>query len=162
MGLTAPIFHIGNIVEKIIYSSSEREGRKVGLAGLIMTTVMISIYVVCLMIIINLFPGLLPQSIDHGIMKSLFIWMISGYSIYAAFHYPLNGLLFKYRNIGTQKRVALKYFFFAAITLIVFFCFKGFIISDYFRLLGFTIVILYSLLLIKGFETFFRRNERYD
>ena len=161
-GLTAPIFYIGNIVEKIIYSSSERGWRKVGLAGLIMTTVMISIYVICLIIIINLFPGILPQSIDHGILKSVFIWMISGYSIYAVFHFPLNGLLFKYRNIGTQKRVALKYFIFAAITVIVFFCFKGFIIYDYFRLLSFTIIILYSLLLIKGFETLFRRNERYD
>lgn len=152
-GLIAPIFYIGNIVEKVIYSSSEREERNIVYQGFWLMVLSVSTYSLIVLTVIKVFPNALPRSLDISLVKDISIWMMLGYSIYAFFQFPINALLFKYRGVHSQKKVAYKYVVVIGFVIITFLLLKEFILGSYLRLLVFNLMVVYLLLIIKWFET---------
>ncbi len=115
-GLTAPIFYIGTLIEKFLYAEQKPDKTKILKNGFSLSLSLVLIYTAGIILITRLFPSILPGSINKDIFNQIFIFMITGYSIYVIFHFPLNTYLFKVIDIEKQKRIS----FYFTIIIIVF------------------------------------------
>ncbi len=148
--LVAPIFYIGALIEKNIYSIKNGNAKKIIKKSAIWLIVAIIGYVLLFTSIIIYFPNLLPNSVDTILLKKIFLFMITGYGIYAIFHFPINGYLFKYSADINQKFISIGYI----IVTITFALLSYFILSDWLKLNYQNLIIvvmsyIFSLLIIK-------------
>jgi len=97
-GLTAPLFYIGNIFEKMIYAERKEVTKKLVLVNGLLNIALISIYAIAVFTTINISDSILPQSVSKEMVRSITLMMLIGYSIYAIVHFPLNGYLFKQKD----------------------------------------------------------------
>ena len=149
-GLTVPLFYIGNLIEKIIFSSTDPDSLKVIKKSIFLLLVLIILYLLGITTVIFFFSQVIPASVDLHLLREIFLFMIAGFSVYVLFHFPLNGYLFKFLNVGVQKLIA-KYFTFSiSILVIAFVVFIGlFGISDFRFLLYMVWIYIFLLLFIK-------------
>jgi len=156
-GLTAPIFYIGNLIEKYLYAEPKPDKNRILKKGFLVSVLLISIYTGGIIAIISFFPSLLPGSVSNEIFGSIFIFMITGYSLYVIFHFPLNTYLFKVTGIEKQKTISIYFSFIILIFAFVFY----YIINNTFEfnyqllliavwIYIFTLLIVKALIIFKG------------
>jgi len=148
-GLIAPIFYIGNVFEKMIYSSEKTAARKTFQSNFLLNMFLITFYSVVIYMLINFTDSLIPNSVSIELVRSISLVMLIGYSVFAIFHFPVNGYLFKYTDKLVPKNIANKYLIAAVIFLAIYFIFRQTLIANYTRLLFSNFIVLAVLLLIK-------------
>jgi hypothetical protein len=148
-GLIAPIFYIGNVFEKMIYSSEKTGARKTLQSNFLLNMFLITFYSVVIYVLINFTDSLIPHSVSIELVRSISLMMLIGYSVFAIFHFPVNGYLFKYTDKIIFKNIANKYLITVIVLSVIYFLFKQEIISNYTRLLYSNFIVLAVLLLIK-------------
>ncbi len=161
-GLTAPLFYIGNLIERIIYSSEDMNPEKMLKKSLLLLFFLILIYVSALISAVIFLPGLLPSSVDRLLLKDIFLFMVGGYSLYVLFHFPLNGYLFKFLAVGKQKRIAVIYFIFLVLLVLVIISAGAMEIKDYKFLLMAIWGVIFTLLGIKTIIIFAGNKKEKD
>ncbi len=155
-GLIAPIFYIGNLVEKLIYSSTSKESMKVFTKAFIILLLLIAVYSISLISIVNIMPGVVPGSVNPGLFLQVISFMITGYAVYAVINFPVNGFLFKFAEVSKQKKIAASYVLILVIIPLLFFSIKGsFIITDYKILLMLIWTYIFTLVIVKTLVVFF-------
>ena len=154
-GLTAPLFYIGNIVEKLLYSEKENYDHSLLKKGFLINIPLVVIYSLLALTAVNLFPSILPGSINSYQFLIIFPLMISGYTAYVIFHFPVNAYLFKIAETEKQTLVA---FWFLLVTAIVFICcfvaLKTAVVINYKSLLVMIWLYIFSLLIVKSYLLF--------
>ncbi len=157
--LTVPVFYIGNLIEKIIYSSKDEKGEGILKKSLLILSALILLYASAILSIVYFIPSILPHSVDAELLKNIFTFMIGGYVLYAIFQFPVNGYLFKFKEVEKQKSIAVVYavFIFLLVTFYLFFLNK-FQITNYHVLLISIWVFIFSLLIIKSYIVFSRKH----
>ena len=153
--LTAPMFYIGNLIEKIIYSSEEKEGKRIFKRSLLILASLIILYAAFMLAVVYFFPSLLPRSVNVDLMKAVFSFMIAGYALYVIFQFPVNGYLFKFKEVAKQKSIAVVYavFIFLLVTFYLFFL-NQFHIENFRVLLLSIWGFIFCLLIIKSYVVF--------
>ena len=158
-GLTAPIFYIGNLIEKYLYAEPKPDKNRILKKGFLVSVLLISIYTGGIIAVISFFPSLLPGSVSNEIFGSIFIFMITGYALYVIFHFPLNTYLFKVTGIGKQKTISIYFSFIILIFAFVFyyiinnafeFNFQSLLIAVWIYI--FTLLIVKALIIFRGKE----------
>jgi len=148
--LTVPLFYIGNLIEKIIFSSADIDSPKVVKKSLPLLMLLILSYLLCVTLVVYFFSEIIPASVDLHLLREIFLFMITGYSVYVLFHFPLNGYLFKFLNVDVQKLIAKYSALSISILVIAFLVFIGlFGISDFRFLLSLVWIYIFVLLFIK-------------
>ena len=148
--ITAPMFYIGVLVEQFLFSETNTSRTNILKRGFILSTSFIFIYAVAVLFVINFFPNLIPDSVDYTYLLKITTLMITGYSIYVIFHFPVNAYLFK--SLGTEKQKTISLAFaviiscFIALYILIF---KGMISIDYVGLLAITWSYIFTLLATK-------------
>lgn len=158
-GLTAPLFYIGNLIERIIYSSDDINPEKLLKRSLIIMFLLILIYISALISAVIFFPGLLPSSVDPVLLKNIFLFMVGGYSLYVLFHFPINGYLFKFLPVSKQKQIAVIYFIFLVLLVAVIISAGAMEIKNYKILLAAIWGVIFTLLGIKTAVIFGKRER---
>lgn len=159
-GLTAPLFNIGNIFEKMIYAEREEVTKKMILINGLLNIVLISIYAIAVFTAINISDSILPMSVSKDLVRSITLIMLIGYSIYAIVHFPLNGYLFKQKNKSLPKKIAVLYVIAVAVFVILFALLREELFVHYTRLLFYNFAVLAVLLIIKLIAVYRARSER--
>lgn len=145
--ITAPLFYIGNIFEKMVYSTDRSELRLKNIFR--WNGLMIILYSLIVVTYTQWFAHLLPNSIDVELVKNITLWMLTGYSIYAMLRFPINGYLFKTQKEKVQKSLARKYVIVGLLAIITYFWFSGVIAANYKLLLAFNFIVLLLLISAK-------------
>jgi hypothetical protein len=157
-GLTAPMFYIGNVVERFIYSSPGTDPKRILKKSIYAQTGLVTLYVTALLIFTFYFPSLLPGSVDNSLFKDIVLLMIPGYALYVIFHFPVNAYLFKFSDFK-QKKIAGWYF---AVTLIfisvLYIIFSEHIPFTYTNIIFTIWIYIFSLLIIKSLILFKEKN----
>ncbi|MGE5805733.1 MAG: hypothetical protein ACM34M_08085, partial [Ignavibacteria bacterium] len=161
-GLTAPLFYIGNLIERIIYSSDDINPEKLLKRSLLIMFLLILFYISALISAVIFFPGLLPSSVDPVLLKHIFLFMVGGYSLYVLFHFPINGYLFKYLPVSKQKQIAAIYFIFLVLLVAVIISAGAMEIKSYKILLAAIWGVIFTLLGIKTAVIFGKRERAED
>ena len=159
-GLTAPMFYIGVIIEQFLFSEANPSKSNILKRGLVLSTAFVIIYAVTLLVVINLFPGLLPESVNYNYVLSILTLMITGYSVYVIFHFPVNAYLFK--SLGTEKQKSISIIFSIIIFAFVILygtIMQGVIEINYIWLLIITWSYIFTLLITKIFIMFRKPAE---
>ena len=145
--IIAPIFYLGNIAEKNIYASKEKKSLQSSIKnsiGLILLGLVG--YSIIIVIITNYVSFLLPQSINLDIFNKIIFTMLAGYSVYIIFHFPINGMLFKFNLHKVQKATALSHIFILGVFVVLFYInIISIEANDYF---GLFLVIISILMLL--------------
>ncbi len=158
--LTAPIFYIGNVIEKMIFSGKGNNAVKIFWNSFSLLFLLILLYNTVLIIGLNYLTFLFPKTIDIKLLRSIVYFMSSGYSFYVLFHFPVNGILFKYTKILTQEKIAAAYVILAAVCVVVMISLKEFLmIRQYKQLLFVVWIFIFSLLGIKILLMLYKQNE---
>ena len=154
-GLTAPIFYIGNLIEKYLYAEPKPDKSRILKKGFIFSLILISAYTFGIVTVVKFFPSLLPASISKELFGSIFIFMITGYSLYVILHFPLNTYLFKVTGVKKQKTISIYFTF-----IILFFVFVFYYIINnpvditYQMLLATVWIYIFLLLTVKALIIF--------
>lgn len=148
-GVTAPLFYIGNIFEKLIYAEKKEVTKKMVLVNGLLNIALISIYAIAVFTAINISDSILPQSVSKEMVRSITLIMLIGYSIYSIVHFPLNGYLFKQKNKSFPKKIAILYIIAAALFVILYALIREELYVHYTRLLYYNFSVLAVLLIIK-------------
>lgn len=159
--LTAPVFYIGNLIEKFLFTQKP-DANTILKRGLIVSLFIILAYSVSIVLAVTFIPRLIPTSVSADVFKSIFIFMISGYSVYVIIHFPINTFLFKMVELKQQKLIS-KYFSIVIIFYtIVFYFYVG--SSDnisYITLLLIVWSYIFLLLIIKSVIIFVSSKKRF-
>lgn len=147
--LAAPMFYIGNTSEKVIYSESKRNEKRSFVRSFWINTIAIALYLTVLFHIINYYEGLLPKSLQIGLLKEIIYYMLPGYAVYCILHFPVNGFLFKSQKTDMQKNIAIKFLLAGITAVILFNLMKELIYTDYRYLILFNFLVLLGLIIIK-------------
>ena len=148
--LVAPIFYIVVLIEKNIYSIKNGEAKRIIKKSVVWLTTAIVSYALVFTILILYFPKLLPGSVDPSLLKNMFLFMIIGYGIYAIFHFPINGYLFKYAADINQKLISVGYVVVTVIFgLLTYFVLAQWLKLNYQNLILTVMAYIFSLLIIK-------------
>lgn len=158
--LTAPVFYIGGIIEKFLYSGSFKNQSGFFKKGFGLSLIFITLYAVFLILLVFFFPDFLPASVDETLVRNISVLMISGYSIYCLFHFPVNAFLFKLTPAAVQKTISL-YFIIVIIILTAFFSlvFRGVISLNYTELILSIWIYISLLLTVKVIILYNNRNK---
>ena len=153
--LTVPIFYIGNIIEKYLFTEPKPDKIRILKNGIMYSVLLIAAYCFGIIAAVKFYPSLLPASISKEMFTSIFTFMISGYSLYVIFHFPLNTYLFKVADVRKQKNISI---YFTIIILIFIFIFY-YIINytadfNYKMLLAAVWVYIFTLLIGKAIIIF--------
>jgi hypothetical protein len=154
-GLTAPIFYIGNLIEKYLYAEPKPDKSRILKKGFIFSLLLISAYTLGIVTVVKFFPSLLPATISKELFGSIFIFMITGYSLYVILHFPINTYLFKVTGTKKQKIISVYFTF-----IILFFVFVFYYIVNnpfeitYQMLLAAVWFYIFLLLVVKSFIIF--------
>ncbi len=155
--LVAPIFYLGNIVEKNIYAAGSKQSIKDALFNSFgMIIIGLISYGVIVYFISNYYPNLLPSSINISLFSDIFLYMLLGYSLFILLHFPINGILFKLNFHDSQKMTSYVYLVILGISaLLYYFNIISFDTSNYIKLLGVVVTILMILSSSKFFLLFY-------
>lgn len=154
-GLTAPIFYIGNLIEKYLFAEPKPDKNRILKKGFIFSLLLVSAYTVGILIVVNFFPSLLPGSVSNEIFGSIFTFMITGYSLYVIFHFPLNTYLFKVSDTRKQKTISVYFFFIILVFAFVFYyIINNTIEFNYQLLLAAVWIYIFTLLIVKALIIF--------
>lgn len=153
--ITVPIFYIGNIVEKYLFAEPKPNKTRILKKGFLYSVLLISAYAFGMIAAVKFFPYLLPSSISKEIFSEIFMFMITGYSLYVIFHFPLNTYLFKVVNTSRQKTISIYY----TVIILLFFITFNFITSvaseiNYQMLLAAVWIYIFTLLIVKAIIIF--------
>jgi len=159
-GLTAPMFYIGVIIEQFLFSESRPSKANILRKGFSLSASLVIVYALILLIAVNFFPSLIPKSVDYNYVLNIVTLMISGYSVYVIFHFPVNAYLFKSLGIEKQKTISLIFSiiilaFVISYTIIM----QGVIEINYLWLLIITWSYIFTLLAAKIFIMFRKTAE---
>lgn len=158
-GLTAPVFYIGNLVEKYLFAEAKPDKNKLLVKGFLFSLSLILIYIAGIVTAVNFFPSLLPDSISKEIFSGIFVFMITGYSIYVVLHFPINTYLFKVIDTGKQKIISLYYSVVIAVfSFLFFFTIQNVFHLNYQLLLASVWIYIFILLIIKTLIIFGKRD----
>jgi hypothetical protein len=159
-GITAPMFYIGSIIEQFLFSESNTSRTNILTRGFILSTSLVIVYAVCVIFLIILFPQILPASVDYNLVLKISALMITGYSIYVIFHFPINAYLFKSLSTSKQKTISLAFAIiisgFLALYILIF---QTVISIDYIWLLILTWSYIFTLLITKIFIMFRKETD---
>jgi len=154
-GLTAPLFYLGNIVEKLIYSETAFSNSHLLKKGFTINLILSAVYALFALIVINLNPSLLPESVNTDTFYKIFPIMIAGYTAYVIFHFPINAFLFKVLETNIQKTIATSFSIIILCTgIIYYFLIGSFIHIDYKSLLLLIWIYIFTLLIVKSILMF--------
>lgn len=157
--LIAPIFYIGVLIEKNIYSIKNGVAKRVIRKSLVWLIVAIVGYAFTFTMLIIYFPKLLPHSVEPNLLRNIFLFMIVGYGIYAIFHFPINGYLFKYADDINQKLISIGYI---VVTLmfacVIYFALSDWLMINYQNLISAVMAYIFSLLIIKTTILFYNKK----
>lgn len=159
-GLTAPMFYIGVIIEQFLFSEAKPSKASILKKGFSLSASMVAIYAASLLIVVNFFPGLIPDSVNYNYVLSILTLMITGYSVYVIFHFPVNAYLFK--SLGTEKQKTISIFFsmiIFAFVILYTVIMQGVIEITYLWLLIITWSYIFTLLITKIFIMFRKSAE---
>ena len=160
-GITAPLFYIGVLIEQYLFSETNTSKSNILKRGFILVTALVALYSVLTLTLINFFPGIIPASVDYITVLKIFTLMISGYSVYVIFHFPVNAYLFK--SLGTEKQKTISLIFSIIITLFVILyiiILQGILTINYFWLLIITWSYIFTLLIAKIMIMFRNDDEK--
>ncbi|MBK9099397.1 MAG: hypothetical protein IPM14_15030 [bacterium] len=149
-GLTAPMFYIGVIIEQYLFSETKPSKSNILKKGFSLSASLVTIYAALVIIVVNFFPGLIPDSVNYNYVLRIITLMITGYSIYVIFHFPVNAYLFK--SLGTEKQKTISLFFSVIILSFVILyavIMQGVIEVSYLWLLIITWSYIFTLLITK-------------
>lgn len=151
--LVAPVFYLGNAVEKTMYSSDE-----VGSLSSILIKysfalmLLLLVYVACVWGVVIFFPTALPRSAPLASAHLILSLMLLIYGVYTMFHYPLNGLLFKHINLQARSKIAIYHFWVMVLVCLLVLCLRLFSVKiSYISVLGVVWIYLSGLLISKAF-----------
>lgn len=155
-GLIVPMLYIGNVIERLIYSSTSHQPVAVFKKVLFIIFLLISLYSIVLIAVVNLFPAVLPGSINVSQLVQIISFMIWGYAIFVILNFPVNGYLFKFAETTKQKIIAGAYLTVAFLFIILWWLMGDTIkVMDYKLLLLLIWAFIFSLLVSKSVFTFF-------
>lgn len=159
-GLTAPIFYIGNLIEKYLFAEPKPDKTRILKKGFILSLIIISAYTFGIITIIKFFPALLPAAISKEIFGQIFIFMITGYSLYVILHFPLNTYLFKVIDTGKQKKISLYFSIIILISIFMFYYLINYVPGlNYQMLLAAVWIYIFTLLIVKMLIIFTGKEE---
>jgi hypothetical protein len=154
-GITAPMFYLGVLIEQYLFSETNTSKSNILKHGFILSTSLVILYGICVLIVVNFIPALIPASVDYNLVVKISTLMISGYSIYAVIHFPVNAYLFKSLGTGKQKSISIAFSIIISIYLILFIMIlQGIVEIDYVWLLIITWSYIFTLLVTKIFIMF--------
>jgi len=154
-GLTAPIFYIGNLIEKYLFAEPKPDKNRILKKGFLFSLILISAYSGSIITLIYFIPSLLPDSISPETFSNIFVFMISGYSIYVIFHFPINTYLFKVTDIRKQKVISVYYSFIILIFAFLFYySIRNTVDLNYQLLLTVVWIYIFTLLIVKALIIF--------
>lgn len=159
-GLTAPMFYIGVIIEQFLFSETIPSKSNILKKGFSLSTSFIMIYAATLLITAYFLPGSVPKSVNYNYVLSILTLMVTGYSIYVIFHFPINAYLFK--SLGTEKQKTISIVFSIIISLFVILyiiIMQGLVEINYIWLLIITWSYIFTLLITKIFIMFNKPAE---
>jgi hypothetical protein len=159
-GLTAPMFYIGVIIEQYLFSELNTSKANILKKGFSLSTLLVILYAVCVLLAVNFFPAMLPSSVNYSVVISILSLMISGYSIYVIFHFPVNAYLFK--SLGTEKQKSISIIFsiiISAFVVLYIIIMQEVITINYLWLLIITWSYIFILLITKIFIMFKKDAE---
>ena len=87
-GLTAPIFYIGNLIEKYLYAEPNPDKSRILKKGFIFSLDINFCLYFRDCYVVKFFPSLLPASISKEFLGAYFVFMITGYSFYVILTFP--------------------------------------------------------------------------
>ena len=150
-GIAAPVFYIGNMLEKYIYSLNREKSKGQTRKSFYLLLVLITTYSIFIIIILKYIPGILPSSVDENFLNSIFLAMLIGYGFYCVVHFPINGYLFKYAESRLQKIISLSFTAIILFFLLLVLYFRIEITTNYRCLLALFFAYIYTLLGVKTF-----------
>jgi hypothetical protein len=154
-GLTAPVFYIGNLIEKYLYAEPKPDKNRILKKGFIFSLLLISAYTISIITVVKFFPSLLPGSVSKEIFGSIFIFMMIGYAIYVIFHFPLNTYLFKVIDTGKQKSISVYFTFIILIFAFIFYYIINYATDFNYQMLLITVwAYIFILLIVKALIIF--------
>lgn len=154
-GLIVPLLYIGNVIEKLIYSSTSGNAVKVFWKSLIILLILVAVYSIILLSVLNLMPAVVPSSINSAVLVQILSFMITGYALFVIINFPVNGYLFKFAETSKQKSVAAAYLVTIIFFPAVFIFFNGGTeITNYRTLLLLIWSFIFLLLIIKSAVSF--------
>jgi hypothetical protein len=128
--------------------------------GFILSLIIISAYTFGIITIIKFFPALLPAAISKEIFGQIFIFMITGYSLYVILHFPLNTYLFKVIDTGKQKKISLYFSIIILISIFMFYYLINYVPGlNYQMLLAAVWIYIFTLLIVKMLIIFTGKEE---
>lgn len=158
-GLTAPIFYIGNLVEKYLFAESKPDKDKLLKKGFLFSLSLIAFYTAGIISTVNFFPSLLPGSVSKEIFSDIFVFMITGYSIYVILHFPINTYLFKVIDTKRQKVISAYYSVIILLFAFIFFLtIQNAVQLNYQLLLTAVWSYIFILLIVKTFIIFGKKD----
>ena len=159
-GLTAPIFYIGSLIEKYLYAEPKPDKNRILKKGFLFSLLLISLYTGGIITLITFFPSILPGSVSTELFRSIFVFMITGYSVYVVLHFPLNTYLFKVMHVGKQKTISLYFSFIILIFAFVFYYITNYSVQFNYQMLLIAVwVYIFILLITKALIIFKGSNN---
>jgi len=149
-GITAPMFYIGVLIEQYLFSETNTSKTNILRHGFILSTSLVILYGISMLAVVNFLPGLIPISVDYNLVLKISTLMITGYSIYVVFHFPVNAYLFKSLGTGKQKTISLAFSIIISAYLVLYILIlQGIVGIDYVWLLIITWSYIFTLLVTK-------------
>lgn len=147
--VTSPILYIGNLIEKLIYSFSEKyEANRIVKPGILLFAGLI-VYGSTIFTITKIFPSILPELLDIPLFYEILLMMLIGYSVFSLINFPLNGFLFKYSSYKYQKMISIGFLVIVALFLISVYFVVELVDIDYLMLYLTVISTILTLLIVK-------------
>jgi hypothetical protein len=154
-GITAPMFYIGVLIEQYLFSETNTSKPNILKRGFFLSTTLVFVYAIGVLIVVNFFPNLFPASVDYSTVLKISTLMITGYSVYVIFHFPVNAYLFKSLGTGKQKTISLAFSIIISVYLLLYILIlQGIVEIDYVWLLIITWSYIFTLLITKIFIMF--------
>lgn len=149
-GITAPMFYIGVLIEQYLFSETNTARSNILKRGFTLSSSLVIIYASGVLAAVHFIPGLIPQSVNYESVVKISMLMISGYSVYVIFHFPVNAYLFKSLSTGKQKTISAAFTAVILVYLLVYILIlQEVIVINYIWLLIITWSYIFTLLITK-------------
>lgn len=156
---TAPLFYIGTLIEKYLFAEPNPDKSRILKKGFLISVILVLCYALGIILIVNFYPALLPASISKAIFESIFIFMITGYTLYVILHFPINTYLFKVLDVRKQKTISV---YFTAIilffALVFYYMINSVAMINYQILLTTVWIYIFTLLIVKSIIMFRKKQ----
>lgn len=157
---TAPLFYIGTLIEKYLFAEQQPDKSGILKKGFLISTALVIGYTLGVISIVNFYPALLPSSISKEIFGSIFIFMISGYSLYVILHFPINTYLFKVLDVKKQRTISFYFTLIIILFALVFYYITNSVSMITYQMLLMAVwIYIFTLLIIKSIIMFRRKKK---